>query len=84
MSSPFELPDATLVDDQGRATTGWLQVFSRWQRVILAAQQSGTTANRPTSLLWVGRRFYDTTLNKPVWVSSVSPVTWRDAAGGVV
>ena len=46
----------------------WTQVF----QIVFAVQQSGTTAQRPTSGLWAGRPYFDTSLGahgKPVWVN---------------
>lgn len=60
---------------------GW---FSQAFLILFAVQQSGTTANRPTSRLWIGRQFYDTTLNLPIWVKTINPVVWQDAAGNTV
>lgn len=81
----FDYPaQQTMVDARGLITPPWGQVFQRWQAVIQANYQSGTMAQRPTKLLWVGRQFYDTTLGKPVYVASVAPVVWKDAAGVVV
>lgn len=78
----FDFPSNTpVVGDDKLATVAWQQVFTRWHRIILAAQESGTTANRPTSLLWVGRMYFDTTLGKPVWLKTVNPIGWVDATG---
>ena len=44
----------------------------------------GITADRPTKDLFVGRQYYDTTLNKPVWLRSVRPAVWKDATGTTV
>jgi hypothetical protein len=49
--------------------------------VCSALTQSGTTAQRPTSLLWVGRTYFDTTLGYPVWLLSTGPDVWVDATG---
>jgi hypothetical protein len=73
-----------VVDDGNNVTIAWDQWFSRVQGIVSSVQQSGTTAERPTSNLWIGRRFYDTTLNLPVYVSAVRPTVWRNAAGVVV
>ena len=83
--SAFDYPGATpMVGDDKRPTLAWESVFTRWQMIIAAEQQSGTTANRPTTDLWIGRRYFDTTLNKPVYVAAVKTTVWRDAAGNVV
>ena len=82
----FEYPsNSPVVNPQtGKATDPWQNVFNRWHQIIITGQQSGTTANRPTTQVWVGRFYFDTTLNKPVWVKSVTPVVWVDATGAVV
>jgi hypothetical protein len=42
---------------------------------------NGTTASRPTTGNYIGRRYFDTTLNKPVfWNGSV----WKDSTGATV
>jgi hypothetical protein len=62
----------------------WLnQVFI----ICFAQQQSGTTAQRPIAQLYVGRRYFDTTLGYPVWVKSVNSshvATWVNGAGTAV
>lgn len=81
----FELPAKDpLVDENRMSFRTWMQWFSTAHSYILSIAQSGSTANRPVSGLWIGRQFYDTTLNKPVYVSAVNPTVWRDAAGTVV
>lgn len=69
-----------------RLTNSWQTFFSNAYQLLLMLTLSGTTGNRPTKFLWVGRYYYDTSLNKPVWVNSVSGVTatWKDAAGTTV
>lgn len=60
----------------------WLQLLSRWQRIVTSVVQSGSTLNRPTKTLWLGRTYYDTTLSKPIWVKQVRPsIVWVDASG---
>lgn len=65
-----------------RSAQEWLTLV--WMSAN-AIQESGTTAQRPTTSLWIGRPYYDTTLNLPIWVNAVSPsVVWKDAAGNTV
>lgn len=60
----------------------WAQLFTRWHAIITSQQQSGSSAERPISNLWVGRRYFDTTLGMPIWVSQVNPtVIWTGATG---
>jgi hypothetical protein len=83
--SAFDYPaDTTLVDENKKPMMPWSATFSRWHSLILTIQDSGTTADRPTSNLFIGRQYFDTTLNKPVFLSAVKPTVWRDAAGTVV
>lgn len=42
---------------------------------------SGTTAQRPTYSLFIGRFFFDTTLGKPIWWNGT---VWKDATGTTV
>ncbi len=63
----------------------WLQSIDADDNMIKA---SGTTANRPAGSmgfpLWVGYYYFDTTLGKPIWLTSLSPTVWVDATGGAV
>lgn len=73
------------VDKDGNFTQSMATWVTRITAICQAAQQSGTTANRPTSVLWIGRQYYDTTLGYPVFVHSVGPpVVWHNAAGAPV
>lgn len=68
---------------QGRLKTYWKNWFQKSYNIHFANTQSGTTANRPTSNLWIGRRYFDTTIGKPVYLKSLSPNVWVDGAGTV-
>lgn len=80
----FSQPSGDLTDKSGPLSLSWAQWYQRIQNVAVAAYSSGPTAQRPVTGLWLGRQYYDTTLNKPVFVSAVNPTVWRDAAGAVV
>lgn len=57
------------------------------QIIAFNSTRSGSTASRPTDSLpgrWIGESFFDTTLNKPIWLKSVNPDVWIDATGAVV
>ena len=43
--------------------------------------QSGTTANRPTVSLWIGRPYFDTTLGYAVWYNGT---VWVNSTGTTV
>ena len=82
-ASDFELPDdKKIVDQSGNLEFAWLQLFSRWQRIITGSVEAGSTLSRPTKGLWVGRGYFDSTLGIPIWVAQVRPaIVWVDAAG---
>ena len=79
---------STLTGPHRYASPEWARwfndVYAQVKQNKEGLQTSGTTADRPTSGLWVGRMYFDTTLGKPVWVKSLSPVTWVDATGASV
>lgn len=83
--SNFDIPaNSPVVDGTGYFTVPWGNLFSRWQSIVSASQQSGATADRPTRALWIGRRYFDTTLGKPVFVKAVKPaIVWVDGVGTV-
>jgi len=88
VSASYDMPDGAPLDEGGNWKTAWLQWLARTHRAVSAAQQSGPTADRPTTVLWIGRTYFDTTINKPIWVKSVpakpTPAIWVDATGAVV
>lgn len=74
-------------DDRGRisgAAPSWRNFFSAVYMICNALTLSGVTAQRPTRFLWVGRTYFDVTLGLPIWVQSLNPTTWVDAAGNPV
>lgn len=83
-------PPSSPVDSQniaGRVVAvnlEWRNFFVSVYNICSALTLSGTTANRPTSLLWVGRTYFDTTISRPIWVLSLGPTVWINAAGAVV
>lgn len=54
---------------------GLLQQF-----VFSGAASSGPTANRPAGS-FIGQGYFDTTLGFMVWISSLGPTQWVNAAG---
>lgn len=62
-------------------------VWSAWLHqaflCCFATQDSGPTASRPTTELWIGRRYFDTSLGKPVYLKSLGPNVWVDGVGTV-
>ncbi len=59
----------------------WVQWFNRVWEILTSVDDSGTTAQRPTVGLFVGRPYFDTTLGQPIWLKSVTPTVWVTADG---
>lgn len=53
--------------DDGQIVLGWANFFSAVFLLLTAMTQSGTTAKRPTSFLWTGRMYWDSTLGLPIF-----------------
>ena len=75
--SPFEV-------SAGVVSSAWVEWLNSTFRQARKFQGSGTTADRPTNALEVGDWYFDTALTYPVWVASIGPVVWHNAAGTVV
>lgn len=69
-------------DENRKPTDQWIEFNSDVYRALVALQLSGTTAQRPLKGLYVGRPFFDTTLNRPIWYSVNN--NWIRADGVVV
>lgn len=72
-------PVRTPIKDLPREWQDWFHSIRA--HVLDITVLAGPTAQRPTKGLWVGKSYFDTTLNKPVWLKTVSPVAWVDATG---
>lgn len=84
-NNQFDFPaDSPVTDDTGVLNVVWGQFFTRVKNILNANVEYGPTSDRPTVGLNIGRRYYDTTLNKPVYLSQAKPTVWRDSAGVIV
>jgi hypothetical protein len=79
MQTPVR-PTTNIMDDIGNITPPWNSYFTAFEAGVYRPAY-GTTANRPTAALRIGEFYYDTTLGYPVWVHSLSPTVWHNAAG---
>jgi hypothetical protein len=83
----FDYPSGTplVAEDSRLLTAPWGQWIQRIHTAVQSMQQSGPTSERPTRVLWIGRRYFDTTLGLPVWVGggppAPAPAVWVSAAG---
>ena len=82
ISQPPNTPPVSL-DSDGNLQVDpiWASFFNNIFVILTAVTQSGTTANRPTKLLWVGRSYFDTSLGKRIDLKSVNPNVWVDGSG---
>ena len=60
---------------------GFRNFFNAVFNICNALTMSGTTAQRPVTLLWPGRMYMDLSLNKPIWYTTGG---WRDATSALV
>lgn len=75
ITAPLQSPDF----DQN-----WIHYFAVISPIIASLADSGTSSTRPSVGLWVGRQYFDTTLGLPIYVKSLTPTVWVNAAGAVV
>jgi len=72
-NAPFQ---SIITEASGKLASVWSQWFSRLEYVVKTLTMAGSTSERPTSQLWTGQRYWDSTLNQLVvwngsqWVSS--------------
>jgi hypothetical protein len=66
----------------------WNTTNSNWDSWIRTSQNQPLTTSQRNSLSAVGLNIgdvvYDTTLNKPIWCKTTSPLAWVDATGATV
>ena len=80
MANLINQPPAYAVDQKGGSISqGWAQFFSQAATLLIALTLSGTTAQRPSSFLWMGRPYFDSTLGIPIWYKAAG--VWVDATG---
>jgi len=81
MSEPILTPPPLQiqVDDQKnkKIAVPWIHWLQNLYTSFQGLSRSGTTDERPTSNLWLGQVYFDTTLGQPVVVTSLDPVTWK-------
>ena len=80
----YDLPRGALLDEAGNLTPAWAVWFTTSHNSVRTLRDSGTTSERPDNLLWVGRTYYDTDLEKPIWLHAINPIVWHDATGAPV
>lgn len=80
MANLIPQPGVDPVDRQDAQTgtllevnAGWRNFFVAIYNILNALTLSGTTAQRPTKFLWVGRPYFDTTLGITIFVSAIGP-----------
>lgn len=81
--------DLDVVDHPNGKVATWGKAWSSWFtqafQILFAVQESGTTALRPTTNLWPGRPYFDTSLGahgKPIFVDKAG-TGWVLADGTV-
>lgn len=59
----------------------WVRFFTQLEELFNTLQATGTTAQRPNPAPFVGFRYFDTTVNRPIWAKTITPTTWVYADG---
>lgn len=74
-----------IVDKNGMVTSTLAEWLTLMHLATNSLTQYGTTAQRPTANLFIGRPYFDTTLGYIVHVKQVTPtVVWVNGAGTTV
>jgi hypothetical protein len=76
-----ENPEGQIFDKQGSIQKWWAGWFRAVFICCFSIQDAGPDASRPTTDLWIGRRYFSTTLGYPIWLRSTGPNVWVDATG---
>lgn len=69
-----------VVDENGKAARSWWAWFDEITFLVGLSQQHGTTANRPTARLFIGRQYFDDTLGYPIWWDGTAWVKYDGTA----
>ena len=79
---------ADLTQKGGSTTPAWRAWLSQLFGVASQINASGPTTQRPIGSaqipLSLGQSYFDTTLGIPVWIKSLNPTVWVNAAGAPV
>lgn len=75
------LPSDALIESGGRALAQFRVWLSDVTRIVNGLTSSGVTGDRPTTRLFVGRTYFDTTLGIPIWYDGTN---WINSAGTTV
>lgn len=76
-TTPFDMQDS-----EGRLMApaeGWRNFVNAAYSICNAMTLSGTTAQRPVTFLWSGRRYMDTTVGLPIFYAGAG--VWKNYAG---
>jgi hypothetical protein len=84
MSSPMGgLPQPPMFQENNFARA-WASWFSNAHQVLSDVSNSGTTAQRPSTFMYVGKPYFDTTIGMPINVKSLNPTVWVNGVGTAV
>lgn len=72
--------------ESGPIKQEWSNWFTKVWLLLNTVEAKGSTAQRPTKNIFIGMTYFDTTLNKPIWVKgyTAGAAVWIDATGAVV
>jgi len=77
----LEAPRDLMTDKDGKPMPSWYGWFATVANVLLAVTGSGTTAQRPTKFLYLGRNFWNTDTAQMEWYDGAAWVTYGGGGG---
>lgn len=83
-NQPVWLPNDQTLISQGGIDPNWYIFNVQIRNWIIENSGHGTSAQRPTNNLYIGRTFRDDTLGYHVHIHSLSPTIWHNEAGATV
>ena len=67
--------DADIVDGK-RPTLEYLAWFNTVDQVVSDLRNSGPTSARPTTNMYIGKPYFDTTVGGQIHLRSINPTVW--------
>lgn len=82
--SPPPNRDPFMVEGKEGNSSLWIFWLTLLGVTVNNASGAGPTAQRPVTAPYIGFQYWDDTLQRPIWASTITPIVWKDAAGVVI
>lgn len=77
-------PGVAFTDKAGNVHPAWAAWLTTAHQILQDTSASGTTTQRPTNQLYIGKPYFDTTIGMSIQVASVNPTVWVNGVGAAV